>query len=468
MSTPDFVAAPSKALATFGRMTFVASLALGLAAGLALVPVSGNQFLAAVAIFSVLCAAGVCARLSARRSLLASEHIDELEQKLLKHEMEDRRSYQALVERSIGGFYRTTRDGRFLIANPALARILGYESPEQLIAEPNNVGRSLYVEPKRREEFHALMHTDRMARDFVSQIKRRDGSIIWIAENAQAVVDGDGRLLFYEGTVEDATARRNSEEAALRIMRETRDATRDAARSKSSFLAAMSHELKTPLNAVIGFSDVMRQELFGPVGNERYRSYVDDIHENGRRLLGKINDILDLTRLEGHLMDLEEQNLCMADMVAAAQHAVTEGKKTSAPIELDVPANLPLLRADAKRLRQILVHVLSNAVKFTASGGRIGVAAKIEADGRLAIIVSDTGIGMRPELVNQAMHPFRQLDGRLERNFEGLGLGLPLANALMGLHGGQFTIQSGLGDGTTVSLRFPANRVIRAGKISAA
>src|SRR4030088_1879021 len=149
MSTPDFEAAPSKVLATFGRLTFVASLALGLAAGLALVPVSGNQSLAAIAIFSLLCAAGVSARLSARRALLASEHIAELEQKLLKHEMEERHSYQALIERSIGGFYRTTRDGRFLIANPALALILGYESPEQLIVEPDDVGRTPYVAPKR-------------------------------------------------------------------------------------------------------------------------------------------------------------------------------------------------------------------------------------------------------------------------------------------------------------------------------
>jgi len=460
MTTPDIEATPSKALATFGRMTFLASLTFGLGAGLALVPVSGNQFLAALAIFGGLCTAG----LSARRVILASKQIAQLQQKLLQHKMRDRRSYHALVERSIEGFYRTTRDGRFLIANPALARILGYETPEQLQAETKDIGRSLYVDPSRREEFHALMHTDRMARDFVSQLKRRDGSIIWIAENAQAVTDGDGQLLFYEGTVEDATARRNSEDAALRVMRETRD----AARSKASFLAAMSHELKTPLNAVIGFADVMRQELFGPVGNERYRSYVDDIHENGRRLLNKINDVLDLTRLEGHLMNLEEESVRVADAVAAAKDAVMEGKSPPAPIELDVSTDLPLLRADAKRVHQILVHVLSNAVKFTATGGEISVGAKIEADGRFSITVSDTGIGMRPELIKQAMQPFRQLDGRLERNFEGLGLGLPLANALMGLHGGQFAIHSGLGDGTTVSLKFPANRVIREGKASAA
>ena len=459
MSTPDSEAKPSTALATFGQRTFVASVALGLATGLALIPLSYSQYASILAIgFAIYCGA-----LAARRAKDAEARTAALEATLWQQKLADRGSHHALIERAVTGFYRSTREGQFLIANRGLANIFGYDSGEQLKAHMSNIAR-LYVDPQRREEFHVLMRADQAVRDFVSQARRRDGSTIWIAENALAVLDHDGTLLYYEGTIEDVTARRSSEDATLRILREARD----AARSKAAFLAAVSHELKTPLNAVIGFADVIRKEMFGPVGNERYRDYIEDIHENGRRLLTKINDILDLTRLEGHLMELEDETIRVPDAIDNARNAVTDGKTLSVEFAMQIQADLPGLRADAKRLHQILFQVISNAVKFTAAGGRIDLQAKLEPDGGIGISVRDSGIGMRPELVKQAMQPFRQLDARLERNFEGLGLGLPLANALLRLHGGQFSMESAIGVGSTVSLHFPPDRTVRPLKLTAA
>lgn len=438
---------PSIAVAILGRWSFVASLAVGFGIGLALLPFTANQLTgAAVAVGALAIMAA-----TAIRAARAESQVETLQLKLL-----DERSYHAFVDGAVEGFFRTTRDGRYLIANPALARMYGYEDTEHLKSELTDISASLYVDPNRRDEFHALMRSQRVVRDFVSQIRTRDGKLIWIAENARIVTDDDDQFLFYEGTVEDITEKRESEEATRQALRETQE----AARQKGAFLAAMSHELKTPLNAVIGFSDLMRQELFGPIENERYRSYVGDVHENGLRLLAMIDSILDFSRIEGGLLDLDERTIHVGDALAAARDAMLSSGRAVAAIQLHVPADLPALRADPKRLHQILMHLLSNAAKFTSKNGRIDVIAKVMANGGLALIIRDTGIGMASSLIRGALEPFKQLDAGLERRFEGLGLGLPLANALMRLHGGSLAIHSEPGHGTTVNLDFPSERTV--------
>ena len=222
----------------------------------------------------------------------------------------------------------------------------------------------------------------------------------------------------------------------------------------------MSHELKTPLNAVIGFADLMRQELFGPVNEPRYRSYIVDIHDNGRRLLTMINDILDLSRVEGGLLGLDEEPVCLFDIVLSAKDEVVESKPEAAPIAVEVPPDLPLLYADRRRVRQILLHLFSNAVKFTPREGSIVVSAKLAVNGGLTVAISDTGIGMERERIGHALEPFKQLDSRLARRFEGVGLGLPLANAFARLHGAQLAIDSTPGKGTVVTIAFPPERTL--------
>ena len=433
--------------AIFGSWAFVVSLAMGLGAGLLLLPYAGDQFIGAAISFGALCIAAA----ATYRALHASNRVETLQQRLL-----DEASYHAFVDAAVEGFFRTTREGRYLIANPALARIYGYETPDQLRTEVTDIGGALYVDPKRRDEFKALMTANRVVRDFVSQIRRRDGSVIWIVENARVVTDGDDQFLFYEGTVEDITPQRESEEAMRRALAETQE----AARAKAAFLAAMSHELKTPLNAVIGFSELMLQELFGPIGEERYKTYIGDIHDNGKHLLALINDILDLSRIEGRLIDLDEQAVSVADAADAARNAVLQARKEAAPITIEVPVAMPPITADAKRLQQILFHLLSNAAKFTPLTGEIRVSAVRHADNGVLIEVADTGIGMAADQIQQALEPFKQLDNRIERRFEGVGLGLPLASALCGLHGAKLSILSERGRGTTVRVHFPPERVL--------
>jgi PAS domain S-box-containing protein len=422
-------------------------MAAGLAAGIALVPLAGDEFRGAIIAFGAFCIVAA----TARRAYLAESRAEDLQCKL-----QDEASYHAFVDSAIEGFFRTTRDGRYLICNPALAKIYGYESPEHLTRELTDIASTLYIDPRRREDFVSLTEKDGVLQDFVSQIRRRDGSIIWISENARRVNDDDGQFLFYEGTVQDITAKIESDLA----MRQALQETQEAARAKAAFLAAMSHELKTPLNAVIGFSDMMLQEIYGPVEPERYRSYVADIHSNGGRLLAMINDILDLTRIEGKLMGLDESEVCVLDAIMTACKSMAGMAPEPGQIAVDVPAGLPLLKADPKRIRQILNHILSNAVKFTPKEGRIAAKAWLDETGGIAIAIEDSGIGMAPDLISHALQPFKQLDGSLARRFEGAGLGLPLASALVRLHGGKLAIDSTPGIGTKVTIAFPPARTV--------
>jgi PAS domain S-box-containing protein len=450
--TPAPVVAPWRVLGALAgviaRPGFAIAVVSGLLLGFVMLPTS-NRGPGALIALGALCIAAS----TARWALKTQTRVEELQQELL-----DEASYHAFVDAAIEGFFRTTRGGRYLIVNPALARIYGYESPEQLQMEITDIGQSLYLDPNRRAEFLALMAQDRTVVDFISQIRRRDASVIWIVENARTVTDDDGQFLFYEGTVEDITRQRESEDAMRRALIETQEAVR----AKAAFLAAMSHELKTPLNAILGFSDLIQQELFGPLNEPRYRSYITDIYVNGQQLLGKINDILDLSRIEGRLLDIDDQPVCIRDSVTTACDIVKAARSDAAPIEIRIQADMPLLRADPQRLQQVLAHLLSNAAKFTRPEGRIEVSALQSSEGSITIKITDTGIGMEPSRIDHALEPFKQLDSRLARRFEGVGLGLPLAKALVQLHQGRLSIQSVLGAGTTVTVDFPPERTVEA------
>ena len=448
--TPTPVVAPWPRLGTLARIIaapgFAIAVVSGLMLGFVVLPATERGAGALIAL-GALCIAA----LTARWALATQRHVEELQQKLL-----DEASYHAFVHAAIEGFFRTTRGGTYLIVNPALARIYGYESPEQLQREITDIAQSLYLDPNRRAEFLAQMAQDGRVRDFISQIRHRDGSVIWIVENARTVTDDDGQFLFYEGTVGDITQQRESEDATRRALIETQEAVR----AKAAFLAAMSHELRTPLNAILGFSDLIQQELFGPIHEPRYRSYISDIHMNGQHLLAKINDILDLSRIEGRLLDIDDHPVSIGESVATACAIVKAARSDAPPIEIHIQAGLPLLKADPRRLQQVLAHLLSNAAKFTLRDGRIEVNALQSSHGGITIAITDTGIGMEPSRIDNALEPFKQLDSRLARRFEGVGLGLPLAKALVQLHQGRLSIQSVPGAGTTVTVAFPAERTV--------
>jgi Amt family ammonium transporter len=251
-------------------------------------------------------------------------------------------------------------------------------------------------------------------------------------------------------------------ETTARDLREARDQAVVANASKSQFLANMSHELRTPLNAIIGFSEVIRDELFGRLSNDRYKDYAADINSSSQHLLALINDILDLSKIEANKFELYEEEVDIVEIIAACDRML-RGRAEQHGVTLDVrvEAGLPRLRADARALRQMILNLMSNAVKFTPESGNVALGAGLEPDGRIALTVSDTGIGISKENLPRALQPFTQIaEDNLVYAAEGTGLGLPLTAALARLHGGSLVIDSVKGEGTTIIVRFPLNRVV--------
>jgi signal transduction histidine kinase len=235
----------------------------------------------------------------------------------------------------------------------------------------------------------------------------------------------------------------------------------EANSAKSRFLANMSHELRTPLNAIIGFSDLMKSEVLGPIGNASYRRYIEDISFSGYHLLEIINDVLDIARYEAGKLELDEEIVAVDESIRDALRltALQAAQGEVVLAWLPVPRELPHLFCDRVRLRQMLLNILSNAVKFTPPGGRIEITTEL-ADG-LAIIIKDTGIGIKPKDISRVLTPFGQVASVYSRVHQGTGLGLSLTRVLIEQHGGGLTLVSAPGRGTTVRIAFPAERLIQ-------
>ena len=245
-------------------------------------------------------------------------------------------------------------------------------------------------------------------------------------------------------------------------LRGTKAEAEFANRAKTEFLANMSHELRTPLNSIIGFTDILINRRFGR-DDPRYDSYLKDVNDAGRDLLRLINDVIDISRIERGMLTLSERNVDVPRLMTACYRLVLgRAHEAQVHIDLDLPKNIPVLHADELRVKQSLLNVLGNAVKFTPEGGRIDFGAGVEADGGITFTIKDTGIGIRAEELPKAMSVFGQADGSLARPHEGAGLGLPLTKSLMVLHGGELKIDSTPGTGTIVQLRFPKSRSVKA------
>ncbi len=249
-----------------------------------------------------------------------------------------------------------------------------------------------------------------------------------------------------------------------RALRSAKEEAEVANHAKSGFLAMISHELRTPLNAIIGFSEILNEQMFGPLGHKKYSGYVKDIRNSGQHLLGLINNILDLTKVEANEFNLRRQTMNLAEAIDDVMR-LFEGQARAAAqlIELDLEKPLPALHADPSAIRQILINLVSNALKFTPDGGLIVVSAKLDNNGRLTISVSDNGIGIPKEHIDGVFQPFSQVDSSLARKYEGTGLGLPLTKSLVQLHGGTISIESVPRHGTTVHVTFEKAMVVRLG-----
>jgi signal transduction histidine kinase len=243
------------------------------------------------------------------------------------------------------------------------------------------------------------------------------------------------------------------------LSRVTKEVER-ASQAKGEFLANMSHELRTPLNAVIGFAEILRGEMFGPLGNERYRGYADDIYHGGAHLMRVINDLLDFSKAEASKLKLNCELLELKSLVNAVLTLVREQAiRGCVELRVDDLALLPIINGDELRLRQVLLNLLSNAVKFTPAGGTVTVSGRIDAAGDLVFAVADTGIGMSEADLAVALEPFGQAENSYARKFQGTGLGLPLAKRLIELHGGRLVLTSKPGSGTEAAMVLPAERL---------
>lgn len=248
-----------------------------------------------------------------------------------------------------------------------------------------------------------------------------------------------------------------------KVMAAALSEARLADRTKSEFLANMSHEFRTPLNAIIGFSELMKEEVRGPLGNAHYVDYAGDILLSGQHLLAIINDVLDLSKIEAGKMTVKDDDFEIAAMIKESLIMVRRRTtETELDVDVDIAPGLPRLRADKVKLKQILINLLANAVRFTPDYGQISLKAYRADDNGVVIQVCDTGIGMTPGEMELAVKPFAQVDSKLSRKFEGTGLGLPLSKRLIELHGGSLQLDSRPGYGTTVSLYLPAERTAMA------
>jgi two-component system cell cycle sensor histidine kinase PleC len=250
-------------------------------------------------------------------------------------------------------------------------------------------------------------------------------------------------------------------ETAKAISEEARRRAEEANLAKSRFLATMSHELRTPLNAILGFSEVMQGEVLGPLGNETYKEYVNDINSSGAHLLNVINEILDLSRIEAGRQEMQEEALKLAHIVEDAKHMVDLKAKTkSVKMILNAEENMPLIWADEKAVRQIALNLLSNALKFTPSGGQITINIGWTSAGGQYFSIADTGPGIPEEEIPVVLSSFGQGSIAIKSAEAGSGLGLPIVQALMHMHEGKFELKSGLRKGTTVIATFPRSRVL--------
>ena len=287
------------------------------------------------------------------------------------------------------------------------------------------------------------------------RIVRPDGCVRWVVEHVNNEYDETGRRVGAFGIIQDITEHRQRElQLGAAYLRADL-----ASRAKTQFLATMSHELRTPLNAIIGFSEVMKEEIMGPLGTPGYKDYAADIHGSGTFLLSIINELLDLSLIDSGEMKLDE-SLVQIDKIAESSVALLRSKAAAKGIKLTqaAPRNPPLLLGDARRIKQAVVNLITNAIKFTPAGGSVEISASWSDDG-MALTVSDTGIGIAAEDLERVTKPFVQVENWLARKHEGAGLGLAITKSICELHGGTLVLESTLGKGTVARILLPAERI---------
>ena len=396
-----------------------------------------------------------------RQQLLLKERASSLEEQMIAKERRHKealRESHALLMRVIDAIpvmvSATDRDGRFVFVNDLYARRLGRPAAAIIGLTPAAVRDDLQARAAMERDRRIITGLD--ATGAYEESVPLDGERRVLLTSKALLHDPGGRPSLVVTASLDITDRKEAELALVAAKEEAELASR----TKTEFLANMSHELRTPLNAIIGFSQVMADEVMGPLGSARYTGYARDICSSAQHLLGIISDILDVSKLEAGRVDLDEQEIEIAQVAQDVLQLVGErARALEVAIETDLPPALPRLRADALKLKQVLLNLITNAIKFSHAGGSVLLSARQTAEG-LTLAVIDHGIGMDEVEVATAVTRFGQVASTWSRKHPGTGLGLPLAIGLIELHGGRLGIESRKGVGTTVSVTLPAERII--------
>ncbi|MBL6852052.1 MAG: PAS domain-containing sensor histidine kinase [Alphaproteobacteria bacterium] len=357
--------------------------------------------------------------------------------------------YRFLADNAMDLITRHSSDGRIRFASPAAYTLLDLPPQELLGRAP----ASLVHHDDLKAMQAAFMESAYYGRAASAEVrlKRRDGSHVWAEIRCRPAPSATGQGTDIVAVTRDITERKAQERELI----EARDQAESANRAKSSFLANMSHELRTPLNAILGFSEVMTHEMFGPVGSAKYLEYSRLIHESGGHLLELINSVLDMSKIEAGKLDLFEECFPLDDTAESALRFVKiQAERGGIALRLDILPGAATIFADKRAIKQMLINLLTNAIKYTPRGGGVGIRARRDERG-IEISVTDTGVGISAKDLERLGKPFEQVEGEHVRAKEGTGLGLALVKALSALHGGEATIESELGEGTTVRIRLP-------------
>ena len=358
------------------------------------------------------------------------------------------------VEQSPHMMFLTDTGGIIEYANTTFYNVTGYAREEILgqtprIIQSGHTPRAVYAD---------LWQTIGKGEVWQGVIEDRckNGETFWADVTIAPIRSQEGVVTHYSASHENITLRKDAE----RQMVEAKKQAEIASRAKSDLMANMSHELRTPLNAIIGFSSTMREEVFGPVGHEKYREYLDDIQYSGQHLLELINDILDVSAIEAGALNLYENQIDVSNLLISSVRLI-QPRADAGDVRVAIVKGegTPHLFVDERRIKQVMLNLLSNAVKFTPEGGEVSIRSHLNDDGSFSIVVKDSGIGMDEAERAMALTTFGQVDSGLDRKHEGTGLGLPLTKGLMELHGGTLSVSSEKGQGTEVTATFPKTRV---------